>query len=73
MNHHSRQSILHAAAATSDMMDEEEEEEEEEHIWVTTPLDSSVPLHRQLQKLDASFRCQICRGPFVNPVSLNGT
>ena len=44
-----------------------------EDIWVNEPLGggTATSLHRNLQTLDASMRCEICRGLFRNPVSLN--
>lgn len=46
-------------------------EDEVEDVWVKEPLDHSIPLHQHLRGLDASLRCQICRGLYTNPVSLN--
>ena len=46
-------------------------DDEMEDVWVTDPLNRQTPLHQYLQTLDASLRCEICRGLYSNPVSLN--
>eukprot|EP00977_Amphora_coffeiformis_P016270 scaffold4976_cov161-Amphora_coffeaeformis.AAC.16 len=46
-------------------------DDEMEDVWVKEPLDRQTPLNQHLQTLDASLRCEICRGLYCNPVSLN--
>ena len=43
----------------------------DEHDFIASPYFSNLnPLHNSLKKLDASYRCSICRDLYTNPVAV---